>query len=592
MARIAVAPAWTDRQGAPQVVTPIQYNYELRPSRELPVVDLSISIKSRFLSPQMLIAFSVLASFRRMLGVLALFSLLSYPVALIIDPCIGRPLAAMSAVAGPPVVLVGVSLLRYEVVKLLLFTHDAIFFITVAAMTLFPLGPMLQDSRAGNVATTFVGMLPNIFVDANLRAVRRLTVITGIQVIAMVLTTVALVLDVVPESHSDIALVSLGSHVLPAKMVVTNGMVTLTVLLLHNFFRKRSAVFRRGNPSLQHCVTYRARLKLVAVSPLQYPPRSLEHKSTGPSVFLQSDIHHQSDIRNIRRMSRTRSSAFSMVAGDNEAQYLQRLRYDRAHTVVDIRNTVVPEVYQYLQCHNDPERKYSWVPAISRCYLFVAFITTLAAYPVDMWFLPILQGQQDIPDTNAPPSTQLVAVILVGGYFFVVVSISERSLLRTVVSSFDFAYLSAHIVILCVCLCDFYRWGRHCVLVLAVGLWMHLGLIIDALTPPLRDYIGFHIHVLGYFITVISVGSTGLILYLLIFNPTNSARIYDRMILSLHVSSRSEPVALSVLPLFYSFLVTAVILVLRLLFRMLTYSNADLVLIDGQVAFSNCFHRR
>lgn len=545
------------------------WTYELRPAHELPVVDLSISIKSRFLSPRMLAVFARMLSFRRTLFACAIFSLLSYPVSLVITPRLGRPLAIMSTAAGVPVAFAGASLLRYEIVKLLLSTYDTLFFLGMSVTTLASIGLLLRDARIGTLVTTLIGLLPNIFVDANLRAVRRLTVITGVEIFAMIIIAVELMLDMFPDVQANAAIISHGSHSLPAKMYATNGLATLIVLLLRNFYRKREAIFQRGNPTLQRCVTYRVRLKLTAIVTNHSRARS-NISNTVPT--FRTTVNDTKSMNNTSDPVTTMTTT-SMPTADIEAAYVQRLCYAQTQQVVDVRNTVVPAAFALL------ER-----PASSLLFKGIAVISlavTMLAATVDT----------RLATSGRTPIAQWVAFALTVVHITSVAAISQRDLLRAVVFSFDFTYLSAHVVLLSLCLCDIFRWGQHTVFIFTVCLWLHALMCIDALTPPVRARLGINIHVTAAILAIVSLSSTTTIVYLLIFDPVTSTSAFDRPIWTVKVPGAAD-VVVSVIPFFYSGLLNAFLLILRLVFRAATYANDELVLVDGPVVFFNCFRRR
>lgn len=601
MTRIAAAPEplriSESREGVTTQLTrddpaqTVKWIFELQPAHELPAVDLSMSIKSRFLGPRMLAALSVMVSFRRTLFVSAVFAFFSYPIALVIDTRYGRPLAAASTIAGIPVALAGFSILRYDVVKLLMATYDTVFFLGITAITLGSFAVLLHDARTGTIIATFVGLLPNIFIDANLRAVRRLTVLTAMHVISMILATSVLVLDVVPEGNGDMILLSYGSHVLPAKMVVSNGMATLIVLLLRNSFRKRDAIFHRGNPALQHCVTYRATLKLTLVQARTSARLSSILCSVAESLHAaQQNAPVQetlaTSIPENRRRSRPFSSTASVATGEESLDHIQQLRYHWSHQAIDARRTVAHQAFYLLllPTNEDNERMLKRILAIGR---FLPFIVTVVAYPLDLWLIPMVWGE----NAAITPISQIAALALTGSYFISIVLLCQRNLLKTLVTSFDFVYLSVHIILLGVCLCDFFRWNRHSLLVLVVSIWMHIFMIIDALTPPIRERLGVHIHGIAVRIAVIAFGSLGFVMYVLIFDPSSSVTVYDRVLWSGQVGG-TQRVELTLLPFFYSGLFTAIVLIIRMLFKAAVAANDELIFIEGHVVFTNCFQRK
>jgi hypothetical protein len=551
------------------------WTYELRPAQELPVVDLSVSIKSRFLSPRMLVVFVRVVSYRRTLFACAVFSLLSYPVSLVITPRVGRPLAIISTAAGVPVVFAGASLLRYELVKLLLSTYDTLFFLGMAVTTLATIGLLLRDARIGTLVTTLIGLLPNIFVDANLRAVRRLTVITGVEVFAMIIVAVELMLDMLPEVQSNAAIISYGSHSLPAKMYATNGLATLIVLLLRNFYRKREAIFQRGNPTLQRCVTYRVRLKLAAVSTNHSRARS--NLSNTVATF-NTTVNDMKSRKNTSDPGTTVMTTSSISTADIEAAYVQRLCYAQTHQVVDVRNTVVPGAFTLLE---RPASSTTMLSMLFKGITVISLAATMLAATID----------KRLVANGHIPIVRWVGFALTVVHITSVAMLSQRDLLRAVVFSFDFGYLSAHVVLLSLCLCDIFRWGQHSVVIFTVCLWLHAFMCIDALTPPVRARLGIRIRVTAVMLAIVSLSGTIAIVYLLIFDPVTSASAFDRPIWTVKVPGAAD-VVVSIIPFFYSGLLNAFLLILRLVFRAATYANDELVLVDGPVVFFNCFHSR
>lgn len=587
------------------------WTYELRPSRDLPVVDLSVSVKSRFLSPRMLVVFSTMVSYRRSLFAGAVFTLVVGPICLAIDSRLGRPLSVVTALAVLPLAVVGVSLLRYEVVKLLLWTYDAQLFLGMSVTTLATCAALLRDARCMLPVVSLIGLLPNIFVDANLRAVQASTLLTGLHFISMGVSTLELMVDIVPDVQTDMALITYGAHALPAKMFVTNGMVTLTVLLLRNFYRKREAVFRRENPSLQHCVTYRARLQLCPDQTRVSSKLSIKRGATTDSNIGPSAGAGNAGTGNSLEAPAGRSSRATRLAPriglaprvgpavsnlprpngsnvkDAASEFVQQLRYDRSYWIIDARNTVWPAAFAFIVQPPTSTRQ-KLAAALFHALGSAAFVVSVLAFPVDRW---LLTDEDSSAHGDGMPVTQCVALALTLVLVSWVLALAQRDLLRAVVLSFDFAYLSLHLVFLCWCMCDFFRWNCHSIMVFVVCLWLHCPMCIDALTPPVRARLGIHVRQLAALQALVALGSTAVASYLLVFDPVTSANVYDRVVWTAHVPGAAV-VEVSIMPFFYSCILTAFLMMLRFLLRAATYGNDDLVAIDGPVVFSNCFHRR
>lgn len=531
--------------------------YELRPSHDLPAVDLSVSIKSRFLTQRQLVVFSKLVAYHRLLLTAALFPMFCYPISLVLDPDIGRPLAGVSAVIGLPGAIAGVSLLRFELVRLLLSTYDTLFFLGMVFASFAPLACMLGDIRAAPIITCFVGLLPNIFIDANLRAVRRITVLTGVQLFTMTIAMMEIMLDLIPWGYPNLAVFQYGSHVVPAKLFVTNGMSSVVLLLLRNFYRNRKSITRRGNPSLQHCVSYRVRLHLCSAIQVAREEKAI-------------------------RMALIARGPRATNLFENKV-YVQQLRYERSLRLVDSRNALSPGLFRALIMPHPPESIRS-KRQIVLCRLFqgcslVAALFSLVANPIDR-SLTIFDGF---------PMVQLVALVLTCAHWFTLVALGQRQLLWWVVTSFDVAYFSAHIVFINHCLGVFFEWSPNCLIVLIAVIWLHAIFVMDAITPPVRRRLKLNVRAAAIMFGVIALGGTAAIMYAMVFGP-NSNEIPDRVVWTVYIGSATTPVEMTLMPFFYSSLLTAFLLTLRVLFRTASYAEDAMIFIDGPVMFNNCFH--
>lgn len=115
-AAISVAPSnRVDRQGS-------EWFYELQPLDELPVLDLSL--RSRFMSRQALNRTDYCIQQRKLVDILALAGNVNCLVTLLALRSIDRVTALLMLISACPVMLVGLSSLRYEVISLLMWTYD------------------------------------------------------------------------------------------------------------------------------------------------------------------------------------------------------------------------------------------------------------------------------------------------------------------------------------------------------------------------------------------------------------------------------------------------------------------------------------
>lgn len=534
-----------------------QWCFELRPSSELPVVDLSISMRSRFTHSRAFAALAVIASYRKILSLGLLVHLVGYPISIVSHPHLGRELAIWCAILAAPAVVINFFRLRYDIVKLLLGAYDSIFFMIVAVTTFSALAAILNDARAIPLFVMTSSLLPNIFIDADLRGSRLRKVIAAVEVISMVSISLETMLDIIPDANSDLLILHYRASVLPAKLIVINGLSSLIILLIRNYHHRRRTANSRRSDRMQHCITFRVKLHLRA--------------ATNDSTVSQRSI-------GTRRVLTFNPGALRI----NNPGPIQQLYYDRSYQVIDTRNTVLPVAFASVvippETATGKKQQERWIVGF-HMLASAAFFSSLLAVPIDMLiFSKFYDGRV--------PIAQCMALCMTMIHLMSVLALSQRDLLFVVMKSFNFLYLSAHIIFLGLCMCDFFRWDSRCMLVAILCAWLEASMCIDALTPPVRDQLQLNIRGTAFLLGLGSVVSCGVVAYVLVFSSDRNERVHDRVIWQARVFGKAE-MQVSLLPAFYSVFATALLLMLRIVFRAATYSNRDLVIIDGAVVFFN-----
>lgn len=528
-----------------------EWIYRLEPSQELPVLDLSISVKSRFLSTKGLERFDRFITHRRLLFYGISIAMLLYPASLLVDKRVGKWLAVVTSLIGLPAALVGGSLLRYNVVTLLLTTYDVWYFTIMNTATLLVLAMSLGDVRAVSMLIAWIGFQPMVLIDSNLRAIRRLTQISIVGIFGMAFF-IALVAFNCIEGIFDFVLFQFKGHVLYAKSFVNNGLLTLVLLLARNVIRNRGHFCTRKKQlnagAVMECVSYRCRLRLCET-------RSSWASTISSAVFLDASLQLQHP----------------------QPVYMQKMRFVPRIKSVDARKTILPFPFTSL-----PSR---WIRL-----LFTLFWCSSSTASVIMIALDSYRKAQAMdPSAGTFPAFRTLTLILTTVHCGISFGLSQRKLLAAILKSFDFAFFSGHITILHLCTADFLYWRQDCTTLLVTWLWLHWALCLDALTPIVRLKIGFHVRLVAPVIILGTVVSSLFTLYAMVTAPPNATDIQDRVLLEWEIFHTL--VRIHVTPIFYNCVPTGFALLVRFTWRLCTYANDELLLLDGKVVYDNYFRK-
>ncbi|GAB9468907.1 hypothetical protein Gpo141_00006205 [Globisporangium polare] len=534
-----------------------EWIYRLEPSQELPVLDLSVSVKSRFLSAKGLARFDRFITHRKLLFYGISIAMLMYPASLLIDKRIGKWLAVATSLIGLPAALVGGSLLRYNVITLLLTTYDVWYFTIMNTATLLVLGMSLGDVRAVSMLITWVGFQPMVLIDSNLRAIRRLTQISVMGIFGMAFFMVLVAFNRI-EGIVDFVLFRFKSHVFYAKSFVNNGLLTLIMLLARNVIRNRGHFCTRKKRlnagAVMECVSYRCRLRL-------------------------------SQTRSPRES--TISSAVSLAASlpqNPRPVYMQKVRYVPRIKLVDARRTVFPFPFTDSDSSSSISR-YRWIRLLFTLFWCISSVSSVIMITLDIHW----KAQNIDTGSGVFSLCRTATLILTIVHCAISFGLLQRKLLAAILKSFDFAFFSVHITILHLCMADFFYWRKSCSTLLVTWLWLHWALCLDALTPVVRFKIGFHVRLVAPLIVLGFVAPSLFTLYIIVTAAANATDIQDRVILEWEIFHTL--VRVHVTPIFYNCVPTAFALLMRFTWRLCTYANDELLLLDGKVVYDNYFRK-
>ncbi|TYZ63263.1 hypothetical protein PybrP1_009454 [[Pythium] brassicae (nom. inval.)] len=231
----------------------LEWSYEFVPSRSLPTLDLSRSIKSRYLPSYLLTYFDAfLKRYNKQLFASYIIGLGFSTSVPLLGANTGRCVAFVSAVLAMPLGLGSLSTLRFDVVRLLVGTYDFWFFLLVNGTTNLMIAIMLNDLRMARLLLDWTGFQNVVLIDAQLRGIRQLSILATIGTGTVLMLLVCVMLGRV-DGIADFSIMtyrnSYSRYEITAKDIVGNGLVTMSILLLKIVYRKRKLFRRRKQRS-------------------------------------------------------------------------------------------------------------------------------------------------------------------------------------------------------------------------------------------------------------------------------------------------------------------------------------------------------
>lgn len=170
-------------------------------STALPKVDLSVSIKSHYLTDRFHPWVTVFLRYQRQLEVTFMTSIalcISIPY---MKTGLGSVLSIMALLFALPVGLGSIGALRLEVVRIVLKDDNVRFFCITNLLTQVLNGTLFGDLRALLVIVNFISMLNVVLIDARLRGIRHFTYLASLGLVSTVSLFVSLMLDLVDQPH-------------------------------------------------------------------------------------------------------------------------------------------------------------------------------------------------------------------------------------------------------------------------------------------------------------------------------------------------------------------------------------------------------
>lgn len=509
--------------------------YELRPPRPLPTLDLSLSMKSRFLSRRALRSLNKFVARKREIGIAGGVGLLAYMAAVVACVRVGGYLAILAALLWTPATIAAFSLLRVDVVVLLLGTFDFWFSTFTNIATYSVLGSMMGDVRVVAAVAACFGMQANVMIDANLRAVKLWTLFNIVGILDQSVTLASA--SFIPvDRMRDFAILRHKSKELSAQAVVTSGLTTSIALIARNLYRTRSVFQRNTNHSVIECATYRTNLRFAP----------------------------------LRASSCTRTST-PCIRDLQQPEYVKTMRHVQKVGIIDARCTLVRAAFAATS------KAPSWFSSAMRWLGIAAVLCSVASVFFDVYVQPRIAPAIHVP------SGQLLALMLTSAYCGTFALHHQRKLLVALCTHFDFVFLWVQLAVVHGSVCDFFDWSRNTLVVLISWIWTHWLMSLDAVPPITRRKLGLQkSFTVAVLLVLISSGAA--LMHILVF-ADSAASIPDRVLwestmLGHHVQFRVQPI-------FFNCFATAFVLTLRLLWRQVHYPSDVLLVLDGPIVYEN-----
>lgn len=514
------------------------WRYELRPPYVLPVLDLSLSLKARFLSPAAARVVDYITSYRRTLGATGLVANMFVLAMLLVPANVGEILAPIGFTLWVPIVVAGTSSLRYDVVRLLLHTYDFWFSSCVNLCVAAALGLLFRDTRSLLALGLWSGVQLNVMIDATIRRIRSTQLFNIVALVLYSIVWVIISLSLV-DGLEDFPLVHYRTHELSAVAFATNGLVTVIALIGRNIYRRRSLLDPTARLETIECASYRTNLQIYAFA--TSGPQQQEPARRGP-VMPRPD-------------------------------HVKALQYVQSIGCIDARETLLRRsVCEWLARRGRcSPRAVAWLGRVPLCVFASSAFFNLEAFHSRSHF---------------EASAHYTGFVLTLVYCGLCATLYQRTLLRALVTSFDFAFLLLQITVIHVCACQFYDWVFDNALAVATSwIWSLWFLCLDAL-PPVRKRQLCITKCYTVAVALLLTTSSLVLLYLVVCTDVAVSEPYRRVMWHARVFDHHE-LELKWSSVFFNSFATMCALNWRLVWRTVTLETDVLLLLDGVVVYEN-----
>ncbi|TMW69622.1 hypothetical protein Poli38472_001778 [Pythium oligandrum] len=243
------------------LVSSFELVYDLAPSAPLPAIDISRSVRSVLLSERLN------KRWTRLMGKTQVGIFFIYNTALVLNLviiCTNHWVVRWTAITNQVImyyaILAQISLMRVDILQLLLYTYEFWFITVVNCISTVIMTFYVPDLRGLTVWGMWIGNELVAIIDAQIVFQRGL-MLSAIPPVAFTAGVVCCVLFNSMEGANNFALSRVNGYELDAADVLINGYSNMLILMLRNLYRRREAMKEHGqNSSVIQCITYRCPL--------------------------------------------------------------------------------------------------------------------------------------------------------------------------------------------------------------------------------------------------------------------------------------------------------------------------------------------
>lgn len=481
-----------------------KWHYEFVSSADLPVVDLSLSVKSHLFSGNSLrVVNAIMRRLLRPFMVMNASSQILFAVLGFLPACTARIVAVFVFMLNMPLNFINASVLRLDIVRLVAREDGMIFLCFINAVTNMCIGVVFGDVRAVPTLSNVVGWINMLFIDAQMTSTHFYAPLLVLAIAVVSIVLVCFFLNEIDEPHG-LTLWQYYVYSVPATDYVVNGLSTFLVLMLKIVYRKRTSMRHTDQSQSIRCVVLQCRIKLI-------PFASQRITSEGSSNSTTAISH------------------------------LQRLQLVPSDRIYDGRKIVFPAFISSelrLPCR------------------YTRLLYGLGNAGLVLWIAAsgFINRSNDVSSSvlNDPTESHslletaitMAAVGCSASFFLVFLGCYQWELLELLVSSFDFVFNSVQASAIHLAAAVLYDWERdYCIWLLTCWLWMHWVFCLDALTPLMKTKLRFRLRYALPVALVLLIGMALLVLRILVIgmNPPKGRTIWTNIVLGRTVSIKVLP---------------------------------------------------
>lgn len=549
--------------------------YCLAPCRPLPAFDPIPSVKRVLFSRAVVKSYDVCFRSTRVL-LIPLYCIglvLRLASFFVSEPAI-NPLAVTAAACLTPLCFIAFLDMRTELILVLLKSFDFWFLSATSLLWMASLGAAMGFSmRLAVLPALWMEMIVGILTESFV-IVRSGFSVVSVSVLVSILTLmtgVSLNLTSGLDYYETIFTIAPTHFVLSLRDVILNTMGTMAIFYARlMFFSIRGIHKRRRDPTNTRVQSnlVRCMLRWEEGRTLKSNEQHLRSRSSSRMLFrLRSRIEPHNNTN-------APSTAATIARQPRLLQMTPIVNPDFEALVTN--DTICPKALPVAR------RFPRGLRLVMRAVGAIGLVGTVIGF-VSRFDPPDHQSKQPLSSADGLDVVSAVALAATTTYASVFFACCQRKLLRFVVTTFNFIFLSAQLSVAHICVCDVFYWQtRKMISVVSSWLWIHVLLTADALTPAMKSHLGFKV---WHLLPVIVLAIAGQVALAVDLVWTSRWSLQERVVWSVNVH-RDQRVDFHSSSVLLGRLATLVVWFLRLLRRVCCRSSDDeLILLQGGVEF-------